>query len=161
MLWEKGLLHLAWISFSKSRQWMYFIGKLDISIMRHFDHKLLGRTVQLMKMLSVDRWVFSMNSLAKRRFIFSLAISPGLFLRHFKVLCLRPFAGFVLLFLAGVHCPQVTFCLPVKFLLQLLVFSAPRVIAALPVIINKSEYYLFHSWVRRIFLSQFGGVGGH
>lgn len=34
---------------------MYFMGKLYISILKHFDHKLLAGNVQLIKILNVDR----------------------------------------------------------------------------------------------------------
>lgn len=55
---------------------MSFIGNLGISILKQFDHKLLDRNVQLIKIVNIDRQESSQYIfLGQKKVQFSLGIS--------------------------------------------------------------------------------------
>lgn len=121
---------------------MSCIGKLGISLVKHFDHKLLLHgNVQLIIIFNVDRQEsFQYIFLDQNKVRLSLVISQVCVPQALKIpshpkTSLGPGRNS----LAGVFCLQVT-CLLVKLLLHLLVLSNTGFVAEPPVILNKSEY---------------------
>lgn len=121
---------------------MSCIRKLGISLVKHFDHKLLHGNVQLIIIFNVDRQEsFQYIFLDQKKVRLSLVISQVCVPQALKIpshqkTSLGPGPNS----LAGVFCLQVTFCLLVKLLLHLLVLSNAGFVAEPPVILNKCEY---------------------